>query len=221
MRLLALALLAAAVFVIHAHARPGRPRTVAEALARYGPAAKARFQPLLRSWPPKRLVFLAFKSEASLEAWAAGDSGPFQKLAAYPILRQSGGLGPKLKEGDLQVPEGFYGLPVLNPLSQFHLSIRVGYPNEEDIRHSQVPRGEMGGDIYIHGSDVSIGCLAMGDPAIEELFALAAAVPKEQRRVIISPVDFRRGARTPEARQPWLKDLYRRLGDELKKFPAS
>jgi murein L,D-transpeptidase YafK len=131
-------------------------------------------------------------------------------------------MGPKRREGDLQVPEGFYRLPELNPRSSYHLSIRVDYPNGDDIAHAAVARGDMGGDIYIHGSDVSIGCMALGDRAIEELFLMAAMVPEPSRRIIISPYDFRRSPRAPLPRsEGWVTELYRRIIAELRAFPRS
>lgn len=91
------------------------------------------------------------------------------------MLAASGGPGPKLREGDLQVPEGVYRLTAFNPNSSYHLSLRVDYPNAEDraAEDRAVARSDrrtsLGGDIFIHGKAVSIGCLAIGDPGIEEL----------------------------------------------------
>lgn len=190
-------------------------RTVSEVLSAIGPqlvpSLKRDVEALGITWPPKRLELFAFKRERSLEVWV-GEARLLRPLRSYPILAASGGAGPKRREGDRQVPEGFYGLPFLNPNSRFHLSMRVDYPNAEDVRHRVVPRAEMGGDIMIHGSSVSIGCLAIGDPAIEELFVLASHVPARARSIVIAPVDFRReptfGA---DERDPWLRDLYARI----------
>ena len=125
-----------------------------------------------------------------------------------------------LSHGHLQVPEGFYALPLLNPDSRYHLSIRVDYPNADDVRHSKVPRDEMGGDIYIHGSNASIGCLAMGDPAIEELFCLAAQVEPDDREIILAPVDFRRRPDfTLPEEEPRVEVLYERIRLRLAGFP--
>src|SRR5688500_705706 len=103
-------------------------RTVQDVLDRYGAASEARFRPLCEAagvrWPPARLKLLAFKAERQLEVWASSPEGPSVRLATYPVLAASGGLGPKLRQGDRQVPEGFYRLSELNPNSQFHLSIR-------------------------------------------------------------------------------------------------
>lgn len=202
------------------------PRTVTGVLAEYGARAERRFAPACRAadipWPPPRLRLLAFKEERSLEVWAATASGPFVRLAATPVLGASGGPGPKRRAGDRQVPEGFYRLPILNPDSRYHLSVRVGYPNEEDVAHATVPRAQMGGDIYLHGGSASIGCLAVGDPAIEELFCLVALVPEPAREIWIAPVDFRLDPTyRPVDPDPWVAELYRRLADRLRECPAA
>ncbi len=199
-----------------------RYRSVGEVLDRYQPSVEARFRPICSkkgiAWPPSELVLLVFKQERSFEAWAL-DGDERALLATYPILGLSGGPGPKRRSGDLQVPEGFYELGRLNPNSNFDLSIKVDYPNDEDLAHALVPRSRMGGDIYIHGGSASIGCVAIGDPAIQEVFTLAAMA--DERRVIISPVDFRRSdAFAPQAAEPWIGELYARLKTELRKYPA-
>jgi murein L,D-transpeptidase YafK len=192
------------------------PRTVAQVLTHYGPKMRARFVPACKRagvvFPPKRLMLLAFKEEMRMELWGDG-----KKLHTYPILAASGTSGPKRREGDRQVPEGFYKLTVLNPNSAYHLSIRVDYPNAEDIAHRTVERSQMGGDIYIHGEAVSIGCLAMGNPAIEEIFPLVATVGLRSCKILICPVDLRTKP-APETDDPWLRDLYARLKRSLKTF---
>ena len=198
--------------------RGGGQQTVASVLRRYGPATRRTFEPICHaqklSWPPQRIYLLAFKQEKRLEVWGANADGPYRRLAIYPVLAASGTLGPKQREGDRQVPEGLYRLPALNPNSAYHLSIRVDYPNADDVRHSSVPENRMGGDIYVHGSNVSIGCIALGDPAIEEVFCLAAQARSGERRILIAPVDFRdpaASARLPAPPEPWLRERYARL----------
>src|SRR5690606_12146234 len=146
-----------------------------------------------------------------LEAWIAGPEGPFARLATYPILAASGTRGPKRREGDEQVPEGFYGLTALNPNSRLHLSVRVDYPHQEDVTHRRVRRAAMGGDIFVHGGAYSLGCIAVGDPAIEELFVHAARVPAAERRILIAPVDFRSRPEGASGDEPWVRELYARL----------
>lgn len=141
-------------------------------------AARARVEPRLRelcraaelSYPPDAIYLRAFKQDAELEVWARMKRQPFRLLMTIPIKQASGKPGPKRKEGDRQVPEGFYAIDLFNPASSFHLSMRVNYPNASDRILSDPAKP--GGDIYIHGSDVTIGCLPLGDEKIEELFIL-------------------------------------------------
>lgn len=204
---------------------PPGPREVEDVTAQFAEIARARYAPSCRragiAWPPKRLMLLGFKREKRLEVWGANGSGRYARLGSHPVLAASGGDGPKRRQGDKQVPEGFYDLTELNPNSAYHLSIRVDYPNREDIEHSALSLPAMGGDIYIHGDNVSIGCLAIGDRAIEELFTLAALVPHGERRIIIAPFDFRRHPAAPlPEEKPWVLNLYGRIKTALREFPA-
>lgn len=119
-------------------------------------------------------VFLrAFKEEAELEVWVKHrGSGKYEKFRTYPVAAQSGTLGPKLAEGDGQVPEGFYHVPPrsMKPDSSFHLAFNIGYPNAYDRLQRRT-----GSFIMIHGDKVSIGCLAMTDQKIEEIYTLCDA----------------------------------------------
>jgi hypothetical protein len=200
------------------------PSVVEEAVARYEPAVRARYAPLMAelglSWPARQVTLLGFKAEKRLEVWVASGDSQFRRLAVLPVLAASGHAGPKRQYGDHQVPEGFYPVTELNPRSSYHLSLRVGYPNDEDIAHARVPRDKMGGDIYVHGGSRSVGCLAMGNAAIEGLFCLVARAAPDQRRVILAPVDLRVTAVAPSG-DPWVDDLYDRLRQALADFPAS
>ena len=111
-----------------------------------------------------------FKREAILELWVESESGTYSLFKAYDICSFSGDLGPKLKEGDRQSPEGFYFVRPgqMNPHSQFHLSFNLGYPNAYDRYHKRT-----GSALMVHGNCVSIGCYAMTDPLINEIYALA------------------------------------------------
>ena len=119
-------------------------------------------------------VFIrAFKEENELELFVRNRvSGKFDLFRTYPIAAASGLLGPKLLEGDGQVPEGFYFVPpdAMKPDSQFHLAFNIGYPNEYDRVHHRT-----GTVIMVHGNQVSIGCLAMTDEKIEEIYTLCDA----------------------------------------------
>lgn len=207
-----------------AQGTPGQ-RTVPDRLAQYGSVARERWAPTFSAnglvYPPKRVALIGLKDERMLEVWAAADGGPWQHLRDYPILGMSGTLGPKLREGDGQAPEGLYRIESLNPNSAYHLSLRVDYPNAYDrARGAQDGRDNLGSDIMIHGKDVSIGCLAMGDEAAEDLFVLAAETGTKNISVILSPVDFR-ARNLPEHLPPapaWTRELYREIREELKKF---
>lgn len=117
------------------------------------------------------LFIRIFKQSAELEVWLENDNTKqFQLFKTYPICSFSGELGPKLREGDLQSPEGFYYVKgnQLNPWSRFHLSFNLGYPNHFDRAH-----GRTGNALMVHGNCVSIGCYAMTDSYIEEIYTLA------------------------------------------------
>ena len=160
-------------------------------------AAAARVTPLLAPALAKEKlkigdpVFLrAFKEEKRLELWMRpGGTGRFVLFRTYPIAATSGRPGPKLAEGDRQVPEGFYYFSRrgLKPDSRFHLAMNIGYPNAYDRHHERT-----GSFIMIHGSHVSIGCLAMTDPVIEEIYTLCeAALSRGQPFIRVHLFPFR------------------------------
>ena len=118
-------------------------------------------------------VFLRiFKESRELEIWIRHrDTGKFKHFKTWKIAAMSGKLGPKLAEGDLQAPEGFYYVtrPRMKPDSNFHLAFNIGYPNTYDQAHTRT-----GSFIMVHGNRVSAGCFAMTDPGIEEIYTLCA-----------------------------------------------
>ncbi len=120
-------------------------------------------------------VFLRiFKRERELELWAREPGvATFTRVRTYPVCDVSGDLGPKRRQGDLQIPEGFYTIDIFNPSSRYHLSMRVDYPNAVD--RARNPGAALGGDIYIHGGCATIGCVPVTDAYIEELYLAAAA----------------------------------------------
>jgi len=155
-----------------------------QAFARKEAVVRRLFADAGVDFPPAQLLLRAFKEERQLEVWASGArSGPLTHVATYEVCYSSGGMGPKRRQGDMQVPEGFYHLDYFNRNSNFHLSFRVAYPNESD-RILGV-RGNLGGDIMIHGSCVSIGCLAMSDERIEELWVMTRSLDRLKRRVFV------------------------------------
>ena len=116
-----------------------------------------------------------FKEPGILEVWMESKTGDFEKFKDYEICDFSGDLGPKIKEGDYQSPEGFYFVNSgrLNPWSRFHLSFNLGYPNTFDRVNNRT-----GSALMVHGNCVSIGCYAMTDQYINEIYALAVAALK-------------------------------------------
>ncbi|MGI9108567.1 MAG: L,D-transpeptidase family protein [Opitutales bacterium] len=204
----------------------GKGASTADRIKTYGAAVKERIEPLCTAngvaYPPKSLTLIGLKSEKQLELWAPDAKGRPRLLKTYPVLAASGGIGPKLREFDSQVPEGLYDIESLNPNSRYHLSLRVGYPNAEDRRHAKSDgRTNLGGDIMIHGSNVSIGCLAMGDPASEELFVLAALAGPANVKVILSPIDFRKQAtvKIPAGQPDWVPALHEQIKAALSRYP--
>ena len=170
-------------------------------------------------YPPKKIALLAYKHSRKLNLWAKG-KGDWRFIRSYPILAASGHLGPKLREGDRQVPEGIYGIDSFNPDSHFTLSMKVSYPNDFDREMAEKEgRIHLGGDIFIHGKHRSIGCLAVGDPAIEQLFVLAHSVGRKNVEIIIAPNNFNKADPIYTKYTPgWATDIYAEIIDELKKF---
>jgi murein L,D-transpeptidase YafK len=123
-------------------------------------------------YPPSRLLIRAFKREGLLQVWV-GNSGasPFSLAMEYRFCASSGTLGPKRRMGDNQIPEGFYVIDRFNPVSNYHLSLGVNYPNASD--RVLGAKGRLGGDIFIHGGCATIGCIPITDDGIRELYLLA------------------------------------------------
>lgn len=159
-------------------ALPGAPDTtrLAERLREHG----------LQEGAP--VLIRIFKKEFELELWMKRD-GVFHRFVTYPICRWSGTLGPKLKEGDGQAPEGFYSVDAkaLNPNSQYYRSFNVGYPNVYDAG-----LGRTGSLIMVHGACASVGCFAMTDALMGEIWRLVtAALTGGQRRFQVQIYPFR------------------------------
>jgi murein L,D-transpeptidase YafK len=155
---------------------------------------------------PAEVFFRVFKFEQELEVWARdAESDQFTLVKTYPICKLSGRLGPKRREGDGQVPEGFYTIDAFNPWSEYHLSMGVSYPNAVD-RARGLP-GELGGDIFIHGGCATIGCVPVSDQYIEELYLLAARAREVGQRQI--PVHVF-PTRLTDAGVRWLESRYGR-----------
>lgn len=197
-------------------------KTVADRVEQFGEVVRERlaleFKAIGVAYPPESITLVGIKKEKLVEVWV---SDPPKLLKSYPILGASGVLGPKLQEGDMQVPEGLYRIESLNPNSMYHLALRVNYPNPFDKAKGRLDgREELGCDIMIHGKDCSIGCLAMGDEAAEDLFVLAAETGIGNISLILTPVDFRTQelpACMPEVPE-WTPELYDSIRQELMKL---
>ena len=209
--------------------RPPPHLTLEQRLALIGPGAVARLKPYFDAahvpYPPAGVTLVGLKAEKLLQLYARGGEpgSGWRLIRTYPVLAASGHLGPKLREGDKQVPEGIYGIDFLNPNSLYNVSMRVTYPNDDDRANAaKEGRSDLGGAIMIHGRAASIGCLAMGDPASEELFTLVADVGMSNVTVILAPVDFRRAPRPVLTGEPnWVAGLYDRIEAALKPLPLS
>ncbi len=131
-------------------------------------------------YPPYQLFVRVFKKEKELEVWARGGrKEKFKLITTYPVCKSSGVLGPKRKQGDRQVPEGFYYICGFNPQSRFHLSLRINYPNSSDKKLGD--KTDPGDDIFIHGNCVTIGCVPIRNGPIEELYIMALDVKTRKK----------------------------------------
>jgi murein L,D-transpeptidase YafK len=121
----------------------------------------------------KLQIFIrAFKTEDKVEVWGKNKTDPkFVLLKTYEVCAKSGVLGPKMKQGDRQVPEGVYTINRFNPTSTYYLSLGLNYPNASDKKRSKAK--DLGGDIFIHGKCVTVGCIPLTDEWIEEVYMLA------------------------------------------------
>lgn len=165
-------------------------QTPTKNLVNSGPptAGQASHKPYPKSF--NALYIRAFKTEKQLELWIqAKPNQKFTLYHTYPVVRASGRLGPKRKENDGQVPEGYYVVDRFNPKSRFHLSLGINYPNASDLKRSDPKKP--GSDIFIHGSNVSIGCLAMGNSAIEEIYAIAEVARKSPYKINVDIFPYR------------------------------
>ena len=234
---LAVLVLAAAAWTWLAYARTRQPSTpdappandidptdrVATARFERGKLIAEKYRAVAVEYPGE--IFIRwFKHEAVIELWARNSGQRFRLIATYPILATSGLPGPKRREGDRQVPEGFYEIDRFNPRSAYHLSLGLNYPNAADRVHAD-PQ-QPGSDIFIHGRDVSIGCAPIGDQAIEELYLAAFdAQAGGQTRIAVhifparmSGPEWERFAREETERHPELKAFWEQLQPAYEAF---
>jgi murein L,D-transpeptidase YafK len=124
----------------------------------------------LDTTPSSPTLIRTYKKEAELEIWKMKSNGEYALLKTYPMCRWSGQLGPKRREGDMQVPEGFYPITPgqMNPNSHYYLAFNVGYPNAYDRAY-----GRTGGNVMVHGVCSSAGCFSMTDEQVADIYAIA------------------------------------------------
>ena len=200
-------------------------QTVESRISQIEKRAMKRLQPNLQQLEmeglPHDILLVGLKEERILQIYCKINK-TYQLLKTFPFTAFSGQLGPKLKEGDLQIPEGIYKIAYLNPNSSYYLSLKVSYPNEFDKQNSKLKTvAELGGDIFIHGKSATIGCIPIGDEAIEELFLLANKAYANEIKVVISPRDFRINPNEPKvAGIDWEKQLYAEIKHELNQLPS-
>ncbi|MEO0975209.1 MAG: L,D-transpeptidase family protein [Pseudomonadota bacterium] len=200
-------------------------KTVADVVARIGPQERVRWRAVFAQqgleYPPATgVALLVAKAEARLEVWTDGPNPVF--LRAVDVTAASGVAGPKLREGDNQVPEGLYAIEGLNPNSAFHLSLKLDYPNAQDRAHGLADgRTDLGSNIFIHGKASSSGCVAVGDAAIESLFVLVADAGRENVRVVIAAHDPRVSALQAAGQPQWVGPLYETISAEFARFQPS
>jgi len=171
------------------------------------------------AWPFRYMYLRSFKYDSQLEVWVKYEKNePFKLFKTYKVCALAGTLGPKRMQGDYQVPEGFYYINEFNPRSQYHLSLGLNYPNTSDriLSDSLQP----GGEIYIHGSCVTTGCIPITDQQIEELYILAANARNQGQDFIpvhIFPIQFK-NQKSSEYLAKHVKDFpeYAPMMEELK-----
>jgi murein L,D-transpeptidase YafK len=190
-----------------------------EALKRKEDTLMRQFADKKLEWPVKYMYIRSFKYDSQLEVWVKQEKKDAYKLfKTYKVCAMAGTLGPKRMQGDYQVPEGFYYINEFNPKSAFHLSLGLNYPNNSDKLLSD--SSQPGGDIYIHGSCVTTGCIPIKDENIEELYILSSHAKSNGQDFIpvhIYPVVFK-NARSVDYLNKFLKDFpeYNTLNQRMK-----
>ncbi len=193
---------------------------ISDALNRKEDTLKKQFEVMKIGWPVKYMYLRSFKYDSELEVWVKNEQKEkFKLFKTYRVCALSGSLGPKRMQGDYQVPEGFYYINEFNPKSVYHLSLGLNYPNSSDklLGDSLQP----GGDIFIHGSCVTTGCIPITNQQIEELYILATHAKNAGQDFIpvhIFPVQFK-NSKSVGYLTKFLKDFpeYSDLSNEMKK----
>jgi murein L,D-transpeptidase YafK len=163
------------------------PMRVADARRRIGGALEQAVREKGVAYPPRAVLLRTFKHEGVFEMWIGNDATkPLLLLESVPVCASSGELGPKRKQGDLQVPEGAYLIDRLNPQSSYHLALHIDYPNAVDRAFGRAAGiKDLGGDIMVHGNCVTIGCIPLTDAVIERVYLLVHDARQQGARVPI------------------------------------
>jgi murein L,D-transpeptidase YafK len=177
-------------FLLACNSNEEKMDRVAIAYQNHEMALRKKCTELGLSWGSE-VAIVVYKYEMLAEIYLLSNSQHWTLFEQLNICAASGGPGRKLKEGDRQVPEGFYEVTVFNPRSKFHLSLGINYPNEADlvVANAEHP----GGEIYIHGGCLSVGCCALTNQGVEPLYVLCDAArqaQKPQPKVLILPCRF-------------------------------
>lgn len=200
----------------------GSWRSVKHALQDFG----AEFQKIMRqkcesegiAYPPKKVTIIGLKEERRLLLFA-GDR-KMKLIGTYPLVSYCGVLGPKLKEGDLQIPEGIYRITGLQAGNL--LAFTLNYPNSVDRKNAALDhRTKLGRDILVHGGSLSTGCFVISNDDMKRLFIVVNDVGYRDASLIIAPCDLTRKASGSQLKHPlpWLPALYASLKTELAKYP--
>lgn len=195
--------------------------SVKQAMARLAPSTRELLQHDFSAaglhYPPKRLTLIAFKQEKQLLLF--GGSKDMRFVRAFAFTSYSGALGPKLREGDMQIPEGIYRITGAGARGM--LTLDVDYPNALDRKNAAADhRTELGGEILVHGGTHSTGCVVISDAEMEQVFVAVNDVGFKNTQLIIAPCDLRKHEPAVDySKQPkWLPAVYAALRHELSKY---
>ena len=212
--LLLVALVAACVVVVRADSFKvvrswimGAPERLADVRARLLPKLTAELGVKKCKLGQPAFIRL-FKESRELELWVKGEAAEWRLFRTYPIACFSGTLGPKTREGDMQAPEGFYSVTQkqLNPASNYHLAFNIGYPNAYDLALKRT-----GSLIMVHGDLCSVGCFAMTDAVIEEIYLVVEAAVKGGGSVAVHCFPFRMTEESLKHSDPAHVDFWQEL----------
>ena len=192
--------------------------TVKQALAKFGPEARAvlkeKFASANQKYPPDKLLLIGLKTERKILMFADNKYSNFKPvlIATFPLTTFSGTLGPKLRQGDLQIPEGYYAITGL--AASFRLALKVAYPNQFDCQMAKREnRTNLGGDILVHNGTVSTGCLVVSMPDMQEIFIATNDVGVRNVSLVIAPCNLvypPKDCGLP-GQPAWVSELYKKL----------